>query len=176
MTRVKLIHELRLFCEDAIKDMELPLAVQKGDTKMQTRAPNVYFMRLPDSKAAQKLAPYIIVQLIESQHKRNDSGNSNLSYTAQVRFIFCAYLKDEQEGSIILLNMMDRVQERLLEEIQIGDNFVLDEHEGIESVVYPDDTAPYYAGEMIGTFHIKPIRREIDLFGEKINRKPVRNF
>lgn len=171
MTRVKLIHELRLFCEDAIKDMELPLAVQKGDTKMQTRAPNVYLMRLPDSKAAQKLAPYIIVQLIDSQHHRSDNGSPNPSYTAQVRFIFCAYSKDEQEGSIILLNMMDRVQERLLEEIQIGDNFVLDEHEGIESVVYPDDTAPYYAGEMIGTFHIKPIMREVDLFGTKEIRK-----
>lgn len=167
MTRVKLIHELKLFCEDAVKDMKLPLAVQKGDTETQTRAPNVYLMRLPDSKAAQKLAPYIIVQLIDSKHQRSDSNLPNPAYTTTVRFIFCVYSKDEQEGAIMLLNVMDRVQERLLEEIQIGDNFTLDEHEGIESVVYPDDTAPYYAGEMIGTFHIKPIQREVDFFGKE---------
>lgn len=167
MTRVKLIHELKLFCEDAVKGMKLPLVVQKGDTEIQTREPAVYLMRLPDSKAAQKLAPYIIVQFIDSKHQRSDNNLPNPAYTATVRFIFCVYSKDEQEGAVMLLNVMDRVQERLLETIQIGDNFVLDEHEGVESVVYPDDTAPYFAGEMIGTFHIKPIQREVDFFGKE---------
>ncbi len=167
MTRVKLIHELKIFCEDAIKGMEFTLGVQKGDTEIKNRVPNVYLMRLPDSKAAQKLVPYIIVQLVDSKHRRSDNSLPNPEYTATVRFIFCVYSKDEQEGAIMLLNMMDRVQERLLEKIQIGDNFVLDEHDGVESVVYPDDTAPYFAGEMIGTFHIKPIRREVDFFGKE---------
>lgn len=167
MTRVKLIHELKLFCEDTVKGMELPLGVQKGDTEIQTRAPSVYLMRLPDSKAAQKLVPYIIIQLIDSKHQRSDNSLPNPAYTATVRFIFCVYSKDEQEGAVMLLNVMDRVQERLLEKVQIGDNFVLDEHEGVDSVVYPDDTAPYFAGEMIGTFHIKPIQREVDFFGKE---------
>lgn len=170
MTRVKLIHELKRFCEDAVKHMKLPLVVQRGDEEVQERPPDVYLMRLPDSKAAQKLVPYIIVQFIDSKHKRQDGGYPNPSYTASVRFIFCVYSKDEQEGAIMLLNMMDRVQERLLEQVQIGDCFTLDEHEGLESVVYPEDTAPYYAGEMIGTFHIKPIFREVDFFGKKRNR------
>ena len=61
-------------------------------------------------------------------------------------------------------------QERLLEQVQIGKEFVLDEQEGVESVVYPDDTAPYYAGEMIGTFHIRPIQREVDFFGKENRR------
>ncbi len=167
MTRVKLIHELKLFSENSVKGIELPLAVQKGDTEIQTREPRVYMMRLPNSKAAQKLAPYIIIQLVDSKHQREDSGYPNPSYTATVRFIFCVYSQDEEEGAIMLLNVMDRVQEKLLEQIQIGDCFTLDEHQGLESVVYPDDTAPYYAGEMIGTFHIRPIQREVDLFGEE---------
>lgn len=33
MTRVKLIQELKKFCEDAIKNVSLPEAVQKGDAK-----------------------------------------------------------------------------------------------------------------------------------------------
>ena len=167
MTRVKLIHELKLFCENAIKGVELPLVVQKGDTEEQTRAPNVFMMRLPDSQSAQKIAPYIIVQLVNSKHQREAGGYPNPSYTATVRFIFCVYSQNEEAGAIMLLNMMDRVQEKLLKQIQIGDCFTLDEHQGLESVVYPDDTAPYYAGEMIGTFHIRPIQREVDLFGKE---------
>ena len=150
MTRVKLIQELKTFCEDAIKNISLPEAVQKGDAK--------------------KLAPYIIVQFIDSKHHRSENGYPNPEYTAAVRFIFCVYSQDEQDGAVMLLNLMDRVQERLLEQVQIGKEFVLDEHEGVESVVYPDDTAPYYAGEMIGTFHIRPIQREVDFFGKENRR------
>lgn len=167
MTRVKLIHELKRFCENTVKDIVLPLAVQKGDTEEQTRAPNVYMMRLPDSQSALKLAPYIILQLDSSKHQRGDNAYPNPSYTATVRFIFCVYSQDEEVGAIMLLNVMDRVQEKLLKQVQIGDCFTLDEHQGLESVVYPDDTAPYYAGEMIGTFHIRPIQREVDLFGKE---------
>ena len=155
MTRVKLIQELKTFCEDAIKNVSLPEAVQKGDAKEKSRVPAVYLMRLPDSNSAKKLAPYIIVQFIDSK---------------AVRFIFCVYSQDEQDGAVMLLNLMDRVQERLLEQVQIGKEFVLDEQEGVESVVYPDDTAPYYAGEMIGTFHIRPIQREVDFFGKENRR------
>ncbi len=170
MSRVKLIHELKLFGEDSVRGIELPVAVQKGDTEIQNREPRVYMMRLPNSKAAQKLAPYIIIQLVNSNHQREDGGYPDPSYTATVRFIFCVYSPNEEEGAIMLLDLMDRVQEKLLKKIQIGDCFTLDEHQGLESVVYPDDTAPYYAGEMIGTFHIRPIEREVDLFGKE-NRK-----
>ncbi len=166
MARVKLIHELRSFCREAVKDMELPIAIQKGDKEEKMRVPYIYLMRLPDSSSAQKLAPYIIVQLVDSKHSRNTTTSIGLSYKATVRFLFCTYSVDEQEGAIMLLNLMDRVQERLLEKVQIGDNFTVDEEEGVESIVYPDNTAPYFAGEMIAVFHIKPIRREVDFFGK----------
>lgn len=170
MTRVKLIQELKTFCEDAIKNISLPEAVQKGDAKEKSRVPALYLMRLPDSNSAKKLAPYIIVQFIDSKHQRSENGYPNPEYTAAVRFIFCVYSQDEQDGAVMLLNLMDRVQERLLEQVQIGTNFTLDEHEGVESVVYPDDTAPYFVGEMIGTFHIRPIQREVDFFGKENRR------
>lgn len=96
MTRVKLIQELKTFCEDAIKNISLPEAVQKGDTKEKSRVPAVYLMRLPDSNSAKKLAPYIIVQFIDSKHHRSENGYPNPEYTAAVRFIFCVYSQDEQ--------------------------------------------------------------------------------
>ena len=82
MTRVKLIQELKKFCEDAIKNNSLPEAVQKGDTKEKSRIPGVYLMRLPDSASTSKLAPYIIVQFINSKHGRSDGSLPNPSYTA----------------------------------------------------------------------------------------------
>ena len=61
-------------------------------------------------------------------------------------------------------------RERLLSHVQLWSAYVLADDEWVESVVYPDDTAPYYAGEMIGTFHIRPIQREVDFFGKENRR------
>lgn len=167
MTRVELLSELKKFCADAVKNMELPVAVQKGDTKQITREPNIYLMRLSDSKSYEKLAPYIIVQLVGSKHFRDQSRPPYPFYEADVRFIFCVQCEDEQEGAVMLLNLMDRVQECLLKKVKIGKCFVLDEDNGLETVIYPDDTKPFYAGEMFGTFKLIPIEREVDLFGKK---------
>ena len=45
-------------------DMILPVAMQQGDTEQAYRAPEVYLMRLPDSRSAKKKAPYIIHRVI----------------------------------------------------------------------------------------------------------------
>ncbi len=164
MTRVVLLEELKRFCEDTTKNMILPTQVEKGDTKLIERAPEIYRMRLPDSKAAKKLAPYIIIQIPASKHFRDEQESNRAKYRVVVRFIFSVYCDNEEEGAIMLLNLMDRVQEQLLKKIQIGKAFVLDENEQLESIVYPEDTAPFYAGEMVGTFKLIPIEREVDLF------------
>lgn len=164
MTRVQLIADLKTMCEKAVKNIVLPLAVQKGDTKEQKRAPDVYLMRLPNSDDAKKYVPYIIVQLVGSQHIQKE-GKPPL-YTATVRFIFAVYSEDEQDGAIMLLNMMDRVQQELLKQVQVGKCFLLNVHEPLEAVIYTDNTAPYFAGEMAGTFILLPTEREVDLFGK----------
>ncbi|MGN1118306.1 MAG: hypothetical protein ACI4RU_06810, partial [Acutalibacteraceae bacterium] len=68
---------------------------------------------------------------------------------------------DEAEGSAMLLNLMDRVRINLLEKVVIGNKLILDTDKGLEFIVYPDDTAPYYAGEIVGTFYASPIERKI---------------
>lgn len=57
MTCVVLLEQLKAFTEDVMKDLLLPVAMQKGDTEQEGRPPAVYLMRLPDSKSAQKKAP-----------------------------------------------------------------------------------------------------------------------
>lgn len=49
MTRVKLLEDLKNLCVEATEHLMLPTAVQKGDTNVETRPPDVYKMRLPDS-------------------------------------------------------------------------------------------------------------------------------
>lgn len=160
MTRVELLEELKKLCKEATAKMKMPLEIQKGDTKRQHRAPDVYKMRLPDSENPDKYVPYIIVQLVESQQVQ--AAGKQPFYTATVRFIFAVYCEDEESGAIMLLNVMDRVQQKLLERVQVGKVFLLDVREPVESVIYPDNTAPYYAGEMLATFILPPTERKVE--------------
>lgn len=163
MTRHFLLQGLKELCIDATKNFELPTSVQKGDASQEVRAPEVYKMRLPKSSAAKKRAPYIIIQFVNGRDKQTHGKWSDA--TSLVRFIFCVYSEDEQEGSLQLLNVMDAVRIRLLKTCIVENCFKLDTNAGLESLVYPDDTAPYFAGEMIATFFSPPIEREVPLNG-----------
>ena len=162
MTRNKLLEDLKLFCIDCTKHLEMPESVQKGDEERVNRPPEVYKMRLPDSSAAKKYAPYIIIQFVNGVDKQTHKQQSES--TSLIRFIFCVYDKNEEEGSAMLLNAMDCVRIALLKKVVVGDQFVLDTDQGLETLIYPvgidTDTAPYYAGEMIGTFTGPAIERE----------------
>ena len=61
----------------------------------------------------------------------------------------------------MLLNLMERLRIALLRERVIGGQFVLDMQTGIESLLYPDNTPPFYLGEMISRWQLPAIRREI---------------
>lgn len=60
-----------------------------------------------------------------------------------------------------LLNLMDLVQEALLRQVKIGNCYRLDVHKPLDMLIYPDDTAPYFVGEMVGTFNLPATKREV---------------
>ena len=161
MTRVMLLEALKAFTEDAVKGLSYPEAVQKGDTEQKFREPDVYKQRVPNGDAVKKYVPYVLIQFVTGQDKQEENYRSE--QRAQIRFICTTYSKDEQEGSMLLLNLMDRIRIKLLEEVIVGDSFKLDTDEGIDSAYYTDDTAPYYIGEMSCTFMLPAIRRKVDL-------------
>ena len=143
MTKVVLLKQLKEFTEERVKDLLLPVAQQKEDEEPpKDRPAEVYRTRLPDSRAAKKKAPYILHQVITGK-------------------VFCVYHKDEQEGGLALLNLMERLRIAMLEEGIVGKQFVLDREAGLESLVYPDNTAPYYAGEMISVWKLPIIERKV---------------
>ncbi len=167
MTVVALIEALKNLCEEALKDMTLPVSVQSGDKEQITRVPEVYRMRLPQSSSAKKLAPNVIVKVAKS-NQFLIPGEPKPKHTADVRIVGCVYCDDESLGSMMLLNLLECIKIHIMRQTKVGRTFVLDPNEPFEMIPYDEDTAPYFAGELIGTFQLPPIQQEVDFnFEEK---------
>lgn len=158
MTRTGLLESLKDFTQEVIKDLLLPVRFQKGDEDPETRAAAVYLTRLPEMKASDKKAPYIIHSIITGRDAQ--AQGEQVMCLVTVRSVFCVYHEDEQEGGLALLNLTERLRVDLLKKVVIG-MFELDMSQGIELLVYPDDTAPYYIAEMVTVWKLPPIKREV---------------
>lgn len=161
MTRIDLLEQLRAFTLEATAELVMPVKEQPGDGGKPSapRPADVYLMRLPDSRSARKKAPYIIHQLITS--KDVQMAGQREQAAAVVRSIICVYNDDEQEGSLMLLNLMERLRLALLRKVVIARRYQLDLEAGLECLIYPDDTAPFFAGEMVSTWKLPVIEREV---------------
>jgi len=161
MTKVILLEQLRDFTLAATADLIMPTSMQDGDKEQKHRAAEVFLMRLPDSRSAKKKAPYVLHQIITGADKQVPGDRDSSAVT--VRSIFCVYNDNEQDGGLMLLNLMERLRIGLLKKVVIGNQFTLDKEAGLETLVYPDDTAPYYAGEMISVWKLPAVEREVVL-------------
>ena len=164
MTRVKLLDELVNFTEAVTATMRFPVRVQKAGESVTTKAPSVYRMRLPDSTSATKKAPYILHQVITGVDEQREGQREESTCT--IRSIFCVYCDDEQEGAMYLLNLMERMRIALLRQRVLGRYFQLDLEEQIQTLNYPEDTAPYYAGEMVTVWQMPTISQELNSYPE----------
>ncbi len=161
MTRTILLECLRDVTAEAVKDLLLPVRRQKGDDEsLAPRPVKLYLMGLPEAGAATKKAPYILHQVVTGKDTQKP-GDFQPVATAVVRSVFCVYNEDGQKGTLMLLNLMERVRIALLEQVTIGKQFTLDLSEGLETLVYPDETAPYYIGEIVSTWKLPGITRKV---------------
>lgn len=161
MNKVILLEKLSEFTERATKDIIMPTMPTKESPGPYSRAAEVHKMRLPDSSAAKKKAPYIIHQVITGKDAQPSGQREEAQ--AVVRSIFSVYNEDEQEGALMLLNLMERLRIELLKSVVIGKQFTLDLEVGIEILIVPDDTAPFYSGEMVSTWKLPNVEREVIL-------------
>lgn len=161
MTKAKLLEALRDKTLEVTKDLLLPVQYQKDDAeKPPDRPAGVYIARLPDMRQSTKKAPYILHTVVNSKFAQ-PTGELMISKVT-IRSIFCVYCSDEQEGGLHLVNLMERLRIALMKNPLIGDNqFQCDYQEGIEDLVYPDDTYPYYMGEMITVWDMPRVEREV---------------
>ena len=172
MTSVVLLEQLKAFTEKIMADMIFPVAMQQGDTEQAYRAPEVYLMRLPDSRSAKKKAPYIIHRVIPLETEQQPGSEEHT--VVSVRSIFCCYNPDEQEGDLALLSMMERFRVELLKVRKVGGTgtdgkhryqftLVLSPGHKLESVPYDEETKPYYAGEMITYWKLPTVQQTEDI-------------
>lgn len=161
MTKIILLERLKDETQQAVKDLLMPVKPQKedGGQAIFDRPAEVYLTRLPDSRAAKKKAPYILHQIITGRDAQAPGEHADSSAT--VRSIFCVYSADEQEGGLMLLNLMERLRIHLLRKVVIGEQFALDLGAGMETLVYPEDTAPFFAGEMVSIWKLPAVEREV---------------
>lgn len=157
------LKDIKDFVHEAIKNFSLPTAIQKDDVDNKPRAPGLHLMRLPRSNSYKKYAPYIIIQVATGKDGQPTGKRSQSA--VNMRLIFCTYCENEEEGALMLVNVMDAVRIKLLEEVVIAKKYKVDTDAGIEYVIYPEDTAPYYAGEMDFSVMLPPIEREVNLSG-----------
>ena len=160
LSKTSLLEAFKERTIEATSEMLLPTQLQKGDIEAKEQPASVYIGRIPNMKQNMKKAPYILHQMVNSASKQKQG--EQLQSKAIVRSIFCVYCEDEQEGTLMLINLMERLRISLLKNPLIGDNaFECDLEEGLEDLVYQDDTYPYYLGEMLTTWELPPIKREV---------------
>ena len=159
MNKVMFLQALKKFTADAVKDLMLPVSVQSEKDDGALRPAAVHLMHLPDSKSFSKKAPYIIHQLISGSDSQNEGQAEESRVT--VRSIFCVYCGDDEVGGLQLLNLMERLRIALLRKRIIGEQYVLDLQTPMECLCYPDDTAPYFAGEMVSVWKLPAVRQEV---------------
>lgn len=164
MNKIDLLRSIQILTLEETRDIIMPTAPQKDDgDEPKTRTADVHLMRLPDSTAAKKKAPYILHQLVTG---KDGQASGDLPYaSAVIRSIFCVYCGDEEEGALMLINLIERLRIRLLRQVVLDQRYQLDLEAGLEMMVYPEDMAPYYAGEMISTWKLPAIKREVNFYG-----------
>jgi len=167
MTPIILLQRLKEFIENEIKDLILQV---KGDKK--GRAAEVHLMQLPDIEDKIQRIPYVVLQFVKNTDKQPEGELTESS--TMIRIVAATYSEDCGVGAMDVLNLLTRIRTALLRDRVIGRQFILNINTSpLEMIVYPDDTAPYFLGEMASYWDIPPINREEDLWQEHRNQKII---
>lgn len=152
MTPIMLIDELTKFIEEKTKDMILPAKTERGSDKPKERRPEVYKMRPPETDDETNKIPYVVVQYLKSTLA--EDNNAMLGYTekCQIRIIAATYSQNQSEGNIAVLNLLTRIKQEVTKCGMISKQFIL--KMPVETIIYPDNTEPYYFGEIMTNWEI----------------------
>lgn len=157
MTPIVLLKELKKLLDDTLKDLVLPT---KDGTERQ---PQIVFGNLPPKDPQSKddrlrnQFPFIILRVLTG--KDYDEASSECT----VRLIFGTYNSSNNHGYIDLLNIIQRVRLKLLKNRVVGNQFEikLEKNNPLEYFIYEDQPEPHYMGEIMTTWTIPNITREL---------------
>lgn len=159
MTPLNLLDALQKLIRQVTKDIMLQVRARDESGNHKERPAEVYKMRIPDKEGDTKLVPYILLQLLTGKDDKNGSEPDESICT--VRIIVVTYSEDAQKGSIDTLNVITRLRTNLLKIISLDEKFIL--KKPLEYMIYTEDTAPYFIGEMMTIWRIPTINKEVEL-------------
>lgn len=157
MTPLELLDALKAFIEKETKDILLPVRVDRKSGKQKERPAEVHKMRLPDKSAEITRIPYILLQFLKNTDDQEEGQRPESE--CMVRIVAATYSEDGEEGALCVLNLLTRIRIALLKDGVIGERFML--KPPLEMIVYPDNTPPYYMGEMITKWRMPVIESEV---------------
>jgi len=186
MTPTILLEQLQMFIQAATAEVILPVRPVKNRTlpvktrprgrtasadadteafkeEITERAAEVHLMRLPDKDAEENRIPYILLQFLTGTDTQEPGQEAESE--AKVRIVIATYSENDSEGALDVLNIIGKIRYALLTAGEVGQQFLL--RKPLECLVYPDDTRPYFFGEVMSTWEMPTINREVKLYGEE---------
>lgn len=157
MTPVILLDCLESFVREKTSDIKLQVRVTNSPHEEKMRAALIYKMGLPGKEERIRRIPYILMQVLSG--KDDSPGQGMEQSICQVRIVVGIYAENDSEGGYDVLNVLLRIRSELKKTGVIGGYFAL--HNPLEYIVYPDNTAPYYFGEMMTNWSMPVIEREV---------------
>ncbi|SHJ74406.1 hypothetical protein [Tepidibacter formicigenes] len=157
MTAVVLLEKLKKYIEEHTKDIILSVRTKSSSEEAKERPAEVHKMRLPDKEGETKRIPYILLQFLTGKDEQKEGQSAESE--CKIRIIVATYSEDGGEGAMDVLNVLTRIRISLLKDGVVGEQFLI--KKPLEYIVYPDDTAPYYMGEMLTIWEMPEIEREV---------------
>lgn len=152
MTPLELLESLKAYCEEITKDMLLVARVPENGAEAGERPPKAFIGNLPDKETEKRAAPYILLKLLT---KKTDDEES----VCRVRIICVTFSEDKQENYIQCLNLLTRIETKLLEDVVIDNRYSC--QKPIESILYDDDLEVYQIGEMMTIWEMQKAERNV---------------
>ena len=160
MTALDLLDAMKIYVEGEIKDLILPTRVDRKSGETPERPAEVHTMALPNKKAETERIPYVLLQFLTSKDQQEPGEMPESS--CKIRIVCATYSEDKAEGSRCLLNLLTRIRTAFLRDGSIADRYLLKirKEQPLEMIIYPDNTAPYYLGEMMTEWTLPPVHLE----------------
>lgn len=170
MTPLDLLDQMKTFIEHETKSLLLPVWTDRHSGKKNERPAEVHKMQLPNKKAEFERIPYVLIQFLTGKDDQKPGEETESS--CKIRIVCATYSEDMSEGSLCLLNLMERIRFAFLRDCMIADRYLL--KMPLEWIIYPDNTAPYYLGEMITEWTLPTVHMEEYLPGPYMDkRQPI---
>lgn len=150
MTLERLLDDLKAFIEDSLKEIRLPVNPKSNDDTTP-RGFDVYKMGLPVPEDYEGRVPYIILQMLSG----TDSAKEN---TVKIRVIATLYDSDRERGRMELIHVVEKLRIDLQKRGYVG---CFRMEPPFEYLFYVDDTGNYHLAEIMTTFSVPAVEREI---------------